>query len=641
MTRVVKILAVFLLFLSAITEINAQPRWVKGTPSVASTGPLTITMNYGIDRIGTVYIIVYNYNNKTKLTSRNVRDLAIGGPSGTLVATAVLPVNSQNINKILQVILDVNDPGRLHTIYAVAASSLGRLQSSPVKLTATTLSCPAANAGNGGSECDRDFSLNAVPGIYPGTWTKTTGPGSATFSPDSKTPNATVTVSEYGTYTFTWTIEGGSCKISSTITVNFYQRPLANAGTGGNNCGLSFHLRAISSVGTGTWSIVSGPGRATFNPNAGVPDAEVVVTQYGTYVFRWTEINGICSGEASVSVTFVQQSIANAGNGGDECDRDFLLNAVPGSFPGTWTKISGPGDAVFSPNPNQHDARVSVSQSGAYDFAWTIINSLCSSTDIIRVTFHDLPAVNAGEDVGICVGGNIQLHAIGSGTFEWTPQNLIENPNVFNPIAFPVATTIFTVTLTDQYGCRNSDQVTVEVRENTIADAGPDQVLEFQFETDLEAVLNFSNETGEWSVLSGSGRFDDKNSTGTRVSELSLDENLFMWTVTNGLCPISKDTVSIIVRGLVIPTLITPNLDGKNDFFIIRGLQSLGKTEIIIFNRWGAAVYRNNDYGNDWDGTDNNGEPLSDDTYFYNLIPVKSKSIRGYLVIKRTNEKDY
>jgi gliding motility-associated-like protein len=722
MTGFTKLIAISSLMLLSVFETYAQPVWVKGTPAVASTGPLSITMNYGIDRIGTVYIIVYNYNNTTIYSSSTVRTLAILGPSGTIVATAVLSVKSTNIGKILQTILNVTNPNQIHTIYIVAADSKAVLQASPVRLNATTLQCPDANAGLGGNECDLNFALNAIPvfgtGIWTlvsgpgtasfspnastptatvtvraygtyvfrwtetqgackssdeitvnfyqppvanagsggdecdlnfvlqaisgssgvtGTWTMTSGTGTATFSPNANSPTATVTVSEYGTKVFTWTVTNGPCSASSNVTVNFYQQPVANAGTGGNNCGLEFYLNAVLSVvtATGTWTKVSGPGTATFSPNNHTATAKVTVSVYGTYVFRWTEVNGPCTSRASVTVGFFEQVSANAGNGGDECDKDFLLNAVPGTGTGTWSKVSGPGNATFSPNAHQYNATVTVTQTGAYDFAWTEVNNNCSSVDIIRVVFHAPPSINAGPDAAVCKGGSIKLQAEGSGTFLWSPENLLSNPAIADPVATPVATTVFTVTLTDQWHCKNSDQVTIEVREKPVVNAGPDQILDFLFETELEATALNNHETGEWKILAGTGTFSDKNSNKTNVSELSLGDNNILWTVTNGVCTGTSDTVLVKINDLIIPTLITPNHDSWNELFIIRGLESLGRTTLTVFNRWGAIVYTDDNYWNDWDGKDYNGNPLQDDTYYYVLKPEKIKPIKGFIVIKR------
>jgi len=494
---------------------------------------------------------------------------------------------------------------------------------------------PVANAGTGGNECDLNFALNAFPSVGVGTWVMISGTGTATFTPNSNSPSAVVTVSAYGTKLFTWTEVNGICSNRDTITVNFFQQPVANAGTGGNNCGLEFNLSAVPSLGTGTWTRFSGPGNATFSPNANLATAKVTVTAYGTYVFRWTEVNGTCSSNAAVSVTFIQQPRADGGIGGDECDLSFALNAVQGSIPGIWTKTNGPGNATFSPNANQHNAVVTVTQFGSYDFAWTETNSFCSSSDIVTVRFHDLPPVNAGPDMLLCKGKSAQLIATGTGSFQWSPAASLNNPNIYNPLATPQVSTTYTVTLTDTWGCKNSDQVNVEVRVQPVANAGPDQILEFLFETSFEAASLSTNQTGEWTLIDGEGDISDKNSPTSLVSDLALETNTFIWTVTNGICPASSDTVNIRVNNLVIPTLITPNLDGKNDFFVIKGIETFGKTSLTVFNRWGARVYENKEYDNSWDGVDEDGDPLPEDTYFFMLKPEKSKTIKSYVVIRR------
>ena len=76
-------------------------------------------------------------------------------------------------------------------------------------------------------------------------------------------------------------------------------------------------------------------------------------------------------------------------------------------------------------------------------------------------------------------------------------------------------------------------------------------------------------------------------------------------------------------------------MDGRNDYFVIKGLSSLGKTELLIFDRRGVQVYRNPDYNNLWNGVDFNKKPLPDDTYFYVIKSENGKSISGYIVIRR------
>jgi gliding motility-associated-like protein len=251
------------------------------------------------------------------------------------------------------------------------------------------------------------------------------------------------------------------------------------------------------------------------------------------------------------------------------------------------------------------------------------------------VVFHDVPLIKAGRDTAICKGGSIQLLAQGTGSFSWIPAALFNNPNISNPVSTPDTTTTFTVNLTDQLGCTNSDSIVVEVKEEPVANAGPDQMLGYQFETSLSAVLSLSDETGVWQVIAGTGEFIDNTFNKTSVKGLSLGENKFLWTVNNGVCPSSYDTVMITVNDFIIPTLITPNMDGINDYFVLKGLVTLGKTELRIFDRRGVEVYKNVNYDNSWNGVDYNKNPLPDDTYFFILKSANGKSISGYIVIRR------
>jgi gliding motility-associated-like protein len=86
---------------------------------------------------------------------------------------------------------------------------------------------------------------------------------------------------------------------------------------------------------------------------------------------------------------------------------------------------------------------------------------------------------------------------------------------------------------------------------------------------------------------------------------------------------------------LIIPTLITPNGDSWNEYFVLNGLETLGKTDLIIFDRKGREVFRNVDYDNKWNGVDYNGNPLPDDTYFYILKSANGKSLSGYIMIRK------
>lgn len=99
----------------------------------------------------------------------------------------------------------------------------------------------------------------------------------------------------------------------------------------------------------------------------------------------------------------------------------------------------------------------------------------------------------------------------------------------------------------------------------------------------------------------------------------------------------SKDfaTVRMVVRlaELLIPNAVTPNSDGKNDLFVIQGLENYDNADLTIFNRWGNEVYRSRSYQQNWDGAG-----VSDGTYYYRLLLKKDgvETIhKGWVLVKR------
>jgi gliding motility-associated-like protein len=90
-------------------------------------------------------------------------------------------------------------------------------------------------------------------------------------------------------------------------------------------------------------------------------------------------------------------------------------------------------------------------------------------------------------------------------------------------------------------------------------------------------------------------------------------------------------------KTLVIYTGFSPNGDGQNDVFTIKGITNpiLKGNILVIYNRWGNEVYKKTDYDNTFDGTWNGNQQLPDGTYWY-VLCLPDKTIKsGYLQIRR------
>ncbi len=233
----------------------------------------------------------------------------------------------------------------------------------------------------------------------------------------------------------------------------------------------------------------------------------------------------------------------------------------------------------------------------------------------------------------VCAGDIISLRATGGKSWSWTgPSGFASTEQ--NPLILQASagiSGIYKVKAFEHIGCTDSGSVNVTVRGYTLADAGPDQELQNEFSTQMNAILP-SDATGQWTVISGTAMFEQPESPVTRVTGLSADTNTFRWQISVGSCTIS-DEVIIAVNRRFIPSVITPNNDNKNQYFIPRGLKD--PFELVVFDRSGKLVYAQKSYENNWDGHSNDNKELPEDTYFYIIRTADGQVIKGSILIKR------
>jgi gliding motility-associated-like protein len=91
-----------------------------------------------------------------------------------------------------------------------------------------------------------------------------------------------------------------------------------------------------------------------------------------------------------------------------------------------------------------------------------------------------------------------------------------------------------------------------------------------------------------------------------------------------------------------IPQGFSPNGDGVNDLFVIKGILNYPQNTFTILNRWGTIVYKMDGYTNTWNGKSSEGlrfggDDLPDGTYFYILdLGNNEKPYKGFIYINKT-----
>src|SRR5450759_319543 len=377
------------------------------------------------------------------------------------------------------------------------------------------------------------------------------------------------------------------------------------------------------------WAVSAG-GIITAGGGAGNNTVTVTWTTFGVKAIavNYTNVNGCtASNPTTYNVTVNPLPEATASNNGPVCVGS-ALNLTGGADGMTTYSWIGPNGFISTLQSPSVSASATVAMAGVYTLTVTNANG-CIKTATTIAVINALPLVNiTSSNSPMCLNDLRTLTGSpAGGTFIVSDGPGTITGNVLS------ATGIGTINIEYNYTniCTNKSAQSIIVNEKPVAIAGPDQELTFIFETQMTAELSGS-ETGEWSLISGSGHISDIHSPSTRITELSIGENKFLWKVLNGSCDDTSE-VKITVYDLFVPSVITPNGDGKNDNFKIGGLS--GKVELIIINRWGNEEYSNGNYLNDWDGQNNKGAELPNDTSFYILKFENGRIKKGSVLIKR------
>jgi len=484
--------------------------------------------------------------------------------------------------------------------------------------------------------------LSGLPAT--GNWSLTRIPGNVIISGSGDT--RTVSSIPPGTYTYTVTNAAGCVSSPSAEVVVNPQPVTPNAPILGTithpTCDLSTGTIVLENMPeTGEWVLVRYPGGTSLTGTGS--STTISSLPEGVYNFTVRNADGCTSPVSANAIINAQPPTPSAPVVGTITHPTFLvatgsvvLSGLPST--GTWTLIRYPDG--FTSQGTGTTRTVSGLEPGTYNFAVT--NSAgCTSAntgDVVINARPGAPVVVINNPPAICENEttDLTLPAVTAGsdanlTFTyWTDQSATQT------YATPQTATAGTYYImgTSTAGYYTIKPVVVTADEIPVADAGDDQTLEYLFGTTLSARIPEIG-TGMWALVSGTGDLFNATAYSTQVSGLSVGENVFSWTVTNGACDPVTDLIVVMVNNLIVPTLITPNQDGRNDFFVLRGRETLGRTELIIIDRRGLKVYENNDYQDDWNGLDYNSNPLPDDTYFWIIRAENGVTRSGYIVVRQ------
>jgi hypothetical protein len=301
------------------------------------------------------------------------------------------------------------------------------------------------------------------------------------------------THSNSGTYTVVGTtINGCSAQMRGAAIIIVNPRPVADAGSDVTmvSCSAdSMRLGGFPTASGGTapytyaWSPITGlrPSSVEANPYAGNIGSTTV------YNLLVTDSNG-CSASDNVVVFIVPSTlnvVISPGGSRSWCagtndSVSLVANITGGAAPFGYQWFG----YRISPTTTQVTS-VSPDTAGTYVYTVVVTDANgCQTSDTILVTVRPTITISMNSNDTICLGSSVTLGGSptvigGSGpfTYTWSPGTDLSSVSVANPIASPITSTIYSVSVSDLFGCSSSSSVSVVVNALPRADAGADYVL--------------------------------------------------------------------------------------------------------------------------------------------------------------------
>ncbi len=370
------------------------------------------------------------------------------------------------------------------------------------------------------------------------------------------------------------------CNTSTVITIGSAGAPtISSVQTLTTTCGLATGAATVNTIPSSTSYTWSSGVSSTTNTASNLAAGNYTVTA-GTAGCVTSTVITIGSGGAP-TISSVQTLTTTCGLATGAA----TVNTTPSSTSYTWS--SGVSSTTNT-----------ASNLAAGNYTVTAGTFGCTTSTVITITSDGQPVISSIQTTG----ENCNL-SDGTANFSFSPaaSSIVWSSGITSTTntALGLSAGNYTVTLTNG-ACATSTVITINPIINTFT-ISPNIVIQQGNSTQINSSAGTSY---TWTPITNLSCTNCPNPIANPDQTTSYCVNSFdgLCTYTNCVT-ISVETPCIINKNYSAPNAFSPNGDGNNDEFCIKGLSNCISTfEISIYNRWGEMVYSSAEADFCWDG---------------------------------------
>jgi gliding motility-associated-like protein len=463
-------------------------------------------------------------------------------------------------------------------------------------------------------------------GVYSGLGTDATG----NFSP------ATAGVGVH-TIKYVFTTSGG-CKDSITQTIRVFAKPSASFTLSGSVClqdSVQFNNTSTIAAGNiASWNWIFGDGNTANYSNGNA--FYHTYNNFGNFIAQLT----VVSDSSCVSDTAFRPVVIHPLPVVDFTIPAFVcMPAGNAAFTNTSTINGGTiSNLSFAWDFGDGNTSVQISPTHTYAAVGNYAVRLVATSqqgcvaDTVKQLSSFFPQPDAKFGISapeLCEGvasvfsdsSTAPLSAVASYAWDFGNGTTSTQPNPTVTYATPGNYTV-RLTVTNTQGCTSDiETATVKVNLQPVVDAGLEKTVSQFSSIQLSPTVNSTTLNFAWTPAATLNNPNSLNPTAT-----PLDNTWYKLTATgDGGCFATDSVLIKVLIAITIPNAFSPNNDGINDVWNVKGLSNYGNARIEIFARNGQLVYKSTGYNTPWDGK-RNGQPLPAGVYYYIIEP----NDRGY-----------